>query len=119
MKTFLIVAGILVIVLLLGFRILYGKFSGGKEERTWYTQQLHYNFSAEIDTVIMLRGSAGLGRIVCTKVIGEVNPSVEESLNYHLTNHKSLRLLKTSPDNKLEFLIIGAEQYLPGDSLFI
>jgi hypothetical protein len=118
-KTLLIVASILLIVFLLGSRLVYTKFSGGKEERVWYARQLRYNFSARIDTVIMLRGNVGLGKIVCRLMEGKPNPAIEDSLNQQLKRHRSLRLLMPLRQNQLEFLIPGAEHYLPGDSLLV
>jgi len=62
-KTLLIVAAISIVVFL-SLRVLRSKFSGGKEERAWYGQQLGYDFSAQVDTVIMLKGDVGLGKVI-------------------------------------------------------
>lgn len=119
MKKTLLIAASIVIVLFLVFRPVYIKFSSGKEEKVWYARQLHYDFSARVDTVIMLRGDVGLGKIVCHLTGGKPDPAVEDSLNQQLKRHKSLRLLLPVRHNQLEFIIPGAEHYRPGDSLVV
>lgn len=117
-KNLLLVAGIL-IVLMLAFRLAYVKMNGGMTERRWYTSQLHYDFSARVDSVIMLRGNVGLGKIVCSLTRGNPNPALEDSLNRHLTHHKTLRLLLPATSNKVEFIFMGAERLAPGDSVIV
>lgn len=118
MKTFLLISGILV-VCLLGFRILYVKMNGGTTEREWYTSHLHYDFSARVDSVVMLRGDVGLGKIICSLTKGKPSLTVEDSLGRHLTHHKSLRLLLPPSGNNLEFILMGAEHITPGDSIIV
>jgi len=117
-KTLLLLAGIL-IVLMLAFRLAYVKMNGGMTERLWYTQHLQYDFSAKVDSVIMLKGNVGLGKIICSLTRGNPNPVLEDSLNRHLTHHKTLRLLLPATKDKVEFIFMGAERLAPGDSVIV
>jgi hypothetical protein len=116
---FLITTAIVLVIVFLGFRLVYTKTNAGKQEREWYAKQLGYNFSATIDTVIMLRGNVGLGKIVCRQVSGKLNPALEDSLNQSLQHFKSLRLVLNVSGDKLEFIFMGAECYSSGDSLTV
>jgi hypothetical protein len=118
-KSILIVVSILLVAGVLGFRLVFSKFSGAQEERVWYALQLGYDFSVCVDTVIMLRGNVGLGKVVSNITRGKPDQSIEDSLNQHLKRHKFLRLLMSRDQSQVAFIVPGAERYLPGDSIAV
>lgn len=119
MKRILLITLAVGILLLLGFRFFYTGFSSGKEERFWYAQKLDYAFSARIDTVIMLKGNVGPGKLVCSLKTGTVDVSIEDSLNRHLKVHRSLRLLEPAKDNRFALTVPGADRFQNGDSVVV
>jgi hypothetical protein len=93
--------------------------NGGMTERQWYTSQLHYDFSMRVDSIEMLHGDVGLGKISSTITRGNPGESVEDSLNHHLNHHKSLLFLLKGSGHKREFIIMRAEYLKPGDSISV
>jgi hypothetical protein len=118
MKILLLLLGVS-IVGVLAFRIVYIKMNGGSTERQWYTSHLHYDFSLRVDSVHMLKGDAGLGRVSCTVTRGNPSTTVEDSLNHHLTHHEWLQFLVPGSGHQRELIVTRAELLKPGDSLSV
>ncbi|HEU5290511.1 MAG TPA: hypothetical protein VFU05_07720 [Cyclobacteriaceae bacterium] len=118
MKTLLIILGIAV-VCALAFRLIYIKMNGGSTERQWYVSHLHYDFSMRVDSVKMLHGDVGLGKVSCTVTRGNPSPTVEDSLNHHLTHHDWLQFLVPGSGNQRELILMRAELLMPGDSISV
>lgn len=88
-------------------------------ERQWYTSHLHYDFSVRVDSIHMLHGDVGLGRVSCTITRGNPSGTVEDSLNHHLTHHDWLQFLVPGSGRNREFIIMRAEFLKPGDSVSV
>lgn len=119
MKNFLIGSSIFIVVVLFALRIVFIKSGGAKEEREWFVRNLKYEFSSEVDSVIMLRGDVGPGRLVCHLTGGNPDSTREDSLNHHLKDHKSLQFISHRNGRLLEFIILGAQNFIAGDSVHV
>ena len=117
-KTLVIIFGIAVVGAL-AFRLVYIKANGGFTERQWYTSHLHYDFSLRVDSVHMLNGDVGLGKISSTVTRGYPSATVEDSLNRHLSHHDWLQFLVPGSGNHRELILMRAELLKPGDSISV
>lgn len=118
MKTVLVLAAMLV-VCSLAFRIVYTKANGGMTERQWYTSHLHYDFSFRVDSIRMLHGDVGLGKIFCTITRGNPSATVEDSLYHHLTHHDWLQFLVPGSNPQRELILMRAEFLKLDDSISV
>jgi len=124
MKRWIILATILFFGFLL-FR-LFVKTSGRYEtidrEREWYATQLHYDFSAIIDRVIVETEKVQFGTITGNLVMGTASPTIEDSLGRQLKAHQSLKLNQRKNLQKIEIVMyppMAARNYIVGDSLVV
>lgn len=100
----------LVIILLLIVRLFYRHVGGVKDERAWYISQLHYDFSARVDSVIRP------GRVLVHVTRGKADPDQEWALKDQLHFNGMLHLL-ISRDG--QFDILTPVECLVNDSLYI
>jgi hypothetical protein len=119
-KTYLF-AGIVVMLLLAGNLILkfITRIRAFETERQWYVDHLHYNFSSSIDSLVFIKGSVGLGKVMCSITRGRIDHSVETELNRSLKHHSTLRFNETTTPGKLQFTLPGAERFLRNDSVVV
>lgn len=103
----------------LAFRLVYIKANGGSTERKWYTSHLHYDFSLRVDSVEMSKDEAGLGRVSCTVTRGYPSPTVEDSLNRHLSHHGWLQFLIPGSGLNRDLVVARAQYLEPGDSISV
>ena len=124
MKRWIILTTIILLVLLLirlGFKISKGH-DEMMEERKWYAQQLRYDFSATIDTVIWNKEKDRFGIVLSHITRGILNTNVEDSLQSHLKTHKLVRLNLSNTLNEFKIVLVpplSADTYLPGDSIVV
>ena len=76
-----------VIIVLLVVRLFYSHINKLKKEKMWYVSELHYNFSARIDSVIRP------GRALITTIHGTVDAQREWQLKPKLSAHGVLHLM--------------------------
>lgn len=112
------VAIILLISFALVIRLIVRKSSRLRSEREWYIENLKYDFSAEVDTVIVTN-KKGSGFILCHFTAGKMNLSVEDSLKRHLKRHERLRLFPRRSDGKIRFASGKAGSVMKGDSVTV
>jgi len=98
-------------------RLLINGYSKGEAERQWYIDQLGFEFSGKVDTVIMKTKYHGL--IVFHVTEGNVNKAREDRLNEQLVHNSNIRFLVFKSRDQIQFTSKIAYQYLPGDSVYI
>jgi len=82
-----------------------------------YVHNLNYDFTAKIDSIILLK--KGGAYLICQITSGRCNESTEDSLNHHLINFKRIRFLHFKPNG--QFLIVSGhtDRLKPRDSIVI
>ena len=103
---------------LLGIRLFTNHAEGIEDERMWYVKELHYNFSATIDSIATFpRGTSGL---VYFRITGG-NPELsrESMLEDQLEYNGDLDFILDKPNHTLAFHTLVADKYKVGDSLVI
>jgi hypothetical protein len=110
MKKFLPWLIAIVILALLVARLIYRRVNGSRNETNWYISELHYDFSARVDSVIRP------GRALISITDGEVDTRRERKLQRELKYNGMLRLLVPRGD-KYDFIVPGKS--MKNDSLYI
>ncbi len=100
----------IVLLALLVTRLFYRHIGGVEEERRWYISQLHYDFSARVDSVI------GPGRVLINVTHGDVDLKREWKLKEELRFNGMLHLV-ISRGNDLD--VLAPVECRPDDSLYI
>jgi hypothetical protein len=116
MKNWLVTIAVIVIMLL-AVRIIFKTENEIEREMQSFVHNLNYNFTAKVDSVIILK--KGGGYLICKITSGKWNESIEDSLNQHLTNFKRIRFLHFKSKDK--FLIVSGQvkKLRPMDSIVI
>lgn len=120
-KKIYLLIGIIVVLLLagrIGFN-LYTKIEKFSEERDWYRQQLNYEFASIVDSVRLLDGKAGPGRLYCTLTRGTLDPSIEDTLSKKLQHFTYLRFNESKSEDRIRFVMPGAERFHKGDCVVV
>jgi len=97
-------------------RFYFLHMEGARNERLWYVKKLHYEFSTEIDSLLVLPKDRGWIYFHITD--GEVNKAVERNLNRRLKYNGNLRFV-VDRGTTLAILTSDAGKYALGDSLRI
>ncbi|HPM31452.1 MAG TPA: hypothetical protein PLJ60_14040 [Chryseolinea sp.] len=92
-------------------RLVLNHVNGVKEERQWYIDQLHFEFSATIDSVRSRHILFHLNRT-------DIDWNTEQKLNEVLQFNGRLDLFLYRPNYKIELMIPDANRYMKGDSLY-
>ena len=87
------------------------------DERKWYVEQLHYDFSGEIDSIQLL--NAKIGRVLFHFTRDSIDRSQEDNLNTKLKHNGNLRFLIPKTEGKMILISRNADRLAPGDSLII
>lgn len=107
------------LVLRLGYKA-FDKAREREEERRWYVENLQYDFTAIVDTVIMRDGATvGFGNVIGEVIKGSYNPDIEDSLNDQLKLFSSLRLNTSKKSHRIRFHFRDAGSYAAGDTFQI
>ena len=115
-RTVLILSGIALITLLLTVRLLFRQKSSTADERKWFVKALHYEFSAQVDSVWMFNQNAG--RVRCLLTTGDPQIDKEDSLKRLFKQHDMLYLIfKRSADSITFILPNHAGRIAKGDSV--
>lgn len=72
--------------LLLVVRLIYSRFDHLEREKAWYISELHYDFSARVDSLVRP------GRALITVTFGDFDPNREWQLKGNLKYHGILHL---------------------------
>ncbi len=90
-RTLLILGGIALLMLLLLVRALFHQRGSTTDERKWFVKALHYEFSAQADSVLMLNLNSG--RLRCLLTTGDPQVDREDSLKRLFKHHDMLYLI--------------------------
>jgi len=114
MKNWIVV---ICVLMLLAVRAIFKTENEIESEIQFYVHNLNYNFTAKVDSVILLK--KGGGYLICKITSGRCNESTEDSLNHHLINFKRIRFLHFKPSG--QFLIVTGQpdKLRPRDSIVI
>lgn len=119
MKKIYLIVGLVVIAIVLAIRFGLMESTGAADERQWFAENLHYEFTAEVDSARALRGEAGPGKIWCRVTTGNPDVGAEDSLERKLEKYKSLAFVTDRSDNIITCYVTDAHRYLPGDSVIV
>src|SRR2546421_8383731 len=84
-----------------------------REEKLWYVEHLHFEFSAKIDSPIVKR----YGLLFFHIVDGTVDQFVERQLNQKLKHNGNLRFILNRRNGRLATATTEATKYAVGDSI--
>jgi len=87
------------------------------DERKWYVEQLHYDFSGEIDSIQLL--NAKIGRVLFHFTRDSIDRSKEDNLNLKLKHNGNLRFLIPKIEGRMILISRNADRLAPGDSLIV
>jgi hypothetical protein len=93
MKRSIIVVMAAVLLVLAIVRLLLKTEDEFEDERQSYIRSLNYNFSAKIDSIVVVSSRNGRGFLVCELTDGKLTGHLEDSLNERLKNHEWMRFL--------------------------
>lgn len=114
-KTLLIIGGIALFCLLLFSRLLFSERSSKIEEREWFVKSLRYEFSAQVDSVLMFNGSTG--RLWCRLTAGDPQVYREDSLKTLFKEHDMLYLVFHRSADSIIFIVPNGYLVAKGDSV--
>lgn len=108
---------VLVLVFLI-IRSAYDHMSGVVDERDWYVSQLHYKFSARIDSLTSHKGGSGLIHFHLLDSV--IDNSKERSINANLKYNGKLDFILFRPESRTDlFILHDADILSTGDSLVV
>jgi hypothetical protein len=111
-----IVVGAIVLVIAVA-KDIYDVFDGIDKEMLRYVSNLNYDFTAKVDSVVVLK--KGGGYLLCELTSGQCSRLTEDSLNHHLINFKRIRFLHFRSDDKFLIILGGANKFRPTDSVVV
>lgn len=115
MKTFLILAGVALVCLLLIIKIFFSEFNSHEKEREWFIRNLRYEFSVAVDSVQRQNRTFVDGWVTAG------NPKFyrEDSLKNSLEEHEKLMLVNRYRNDSVRFIVKLPEEIRKGDSIRI
>ena len=119
MKRSIIIVLAAVLLILATVRLLVkteGKF---KDERQSYVGSLKYDFSAKVDSIILVNSKKGRGFLVCELTDGKLTGLLEDSLNQRLKNHEWMRFLFFNSKGQAQIFLKDIFNYNVGDSICV
>lgn len=115
-RTVLILGGIALVMLLLTARALFYQKSSATDERKWFIKALRYEFSAQVDSVIMFNHNSG--RLRCLLTRGDPRIDREDSLKRSFKHHDMLYLIFKRSGDSITFVLPNrANLVAKGDSV--
>src|SRR5882672_9976406 len=116
MKNWKVIIFVITLVFLIA-RIILKTENEIESEMQSYVHNLNYDFTAKVDSVILLK--KGGSYLICKITSGRCNESTEDRLNRHLINFKRIRFLHFKPNG--QFLIVSGQtdKLKPRDSIVI
>jgi len=113
MKKRLVWIAAIVILVLLVTRSFFNHVDNVEKEREWYIQQLDFDFSGVIDTIIPP------GRVLFHVTNGILNRDRERHLHEKLRYNGMLDLFLYQPNDQVELIIPHSDQLRSGDSVYV
>lgn len=119
MKRRIVISIAVVLLVLATARVLFKTGNEIDDEMQAYVHNLHYNFTAKVDSIVLVNSKKGIGLLTCHITSGECDRAVEDSLNQHLTNYKRIRFLNFKPNGQFQIFLGGVSKYQPNDSITV
>lgn len=113
----LIITPVFITLLIIGVVLMAKSNREESELKNWYANQLRYNFSTRIDTVVHLNQKWGYGEVFLSINHTALNLYREDSLNKTLKY--PIRFLRKDYYKKIKFVIPNSQEYEKGDSVYI
>lgn len=114
MRTFLILAGVALVALLLVIRIFFSEFNGHEKEREWFVSNLRYEFSVTVDSAQQHYRIFADGRVTS----GDPKFYREDSLKNSLEKYGNLQLVTRYHNDSISFTLEDfLEKIQRGDSI--
>lgn len=114
-RSLLIIACVGLLLALLVIRLFFKQRSRITEEREWFATNLHYEFSAHVDSVAMVNKHTG--KLWCRITDGMPQSDREDSLKRSFKQHKMLYLIFHQSADSIVFLIPYGDKVAKGDSV--
>jgi hypothetical protein len=114
-KTLLILGGIGLLFMLLVVRLFFVQHNSMGEEREWFAKALHYEFSAQVDSIRMFNKSTG--KLWCRLTSGDPQIHREDSLKRSFKDHDMLYLIFHRSADSIIFIIPNGNFVATGDSV--
>jgi hypothetical protein len=115
----LIIIAAIALLLFGAARIIFKTMNEVDDEMQSYVQNLHYNFSARVDSVEIVSAKNQRGFLVCDVTKGKLNEFTEDSLNRNLIQHKRIRFLFFQPNGHFKVFLWDISENKSGDSIAI
>ena len=119
MKRSIIVVLAAVLLILATVRLLLKTEGEFKGERQSYIHSLKYNFSAKVDSIVVVNSKNGRGFLVCELTNGNLTRLLEDSLNQRLKNHEWIRFLFFNSNGQAQIFLKDIFNYNVGDSICV
>ena len=116
MKRLIIIAAIALLLFLIA-RITFKTMNEVDDEMKYYVRNLHYNFSARVDSIEILNPKRKHGFLVCNLTRGKLNEITEDSLNRHLINYKRIRFIFFQSNGQFKIFLWNLSKFESGDSI--
>lgn len=113
MKTFLILAGVALVCLLLIINIFFSEFNSHEKEREWFIRNLRYEFSVVVDSVQRHNRTFVDGRVTA----GQPHVYREDSLKNSLEKYEKMMLVNRYRNDSIRFIVKLPEEIRKGDSI--
>jgi uncharacterized membrane protein YvbJ len=117
MKTYLVLAGVALVFILLIVRFFFTERNSSAKEREWFAHNVRYEFSVTVDSIVLY--GAHTGRLYCRVAEGNPNVYREDSLKNSLKKHDKLRIVLQRKADSVAFVLQNANQVTKGDSIRI
>ena len=115
-----IIVGVAAVLLVLAIvRLLLKTEDEFEDERQSYIRSLNYNFSAKIDSIVVVNSKNGRGFLVCELTHGKLTRHLEDSLNQRLKNHEWMRFLFFNSNGQAQIFLKDISNYNVGDSICV
>jgi hypothetical protein len=116
MKRRLLSIGVIGLVsMLLVVRLFFRQHSSMTEEREWFVKEVRYEFSAQVDSILMHNENAG--RLWCRVTEGNPQSHREDSLKRSFKKHDMLYLIFHHSGDSIIFVIPNGKLVAKGDSV--
>lgn len=116
-KTLLILGGIGLVCFLLVVRLFMKQNNSMEEEREWFARELRYEFSAQVDSVLMFNESTG--KLWCRLTSGDPQIHREDSLKRLFKEHDMLYLIFNRSGDSIVFIVPNIKLIAKGDSVCV
>lgn len=114
MKTFLILAGVAIVCVLLLIKFSFSEYNSHEKEREWFVKNLRYEFSIAVDSVERHYRVFAEGRVTA----GNPRFYREDSLKNSLEKYGNLQLVTSYSNDSISFALDDFKEELrAGDSI--